>query len=345
MNSKASSMTVSSSSELIGKADFSVSDPDSANYGQHLSTDDVNKLIAPSDESVSLVESWLAGHGIDKSRLSYSPAKDWISINVPVSTAEVLLNTKYSVFQHQDGSKLVRTTAYSLPQNLHDHIDVVTPTNTFLDLQKAKTTYQPIQPRIQTRAGTPPDVSKVCNATDVTPTCLRTLYETIDYVPSSNGKNRLAFTNYLEESPNRTDARLYLEEFRPKDVKAADEFKFVSIANGTTNQNFSADHDVEANLDVQTLLGLAYPIPLTAYSTGGVASQFIPDIESGTDDQNEPYDVWLKYVLSQPTENIPQVISNSYADNEQTVPQDFAERICKGFAQLGARGVSVSTLR
>ena len=61
-------------------------------------------------------------------------------------------------------------------------------------------------------------------------------------------------------------------------------------------------------------------------------------MESATN-QNEPYTVWLETVLSQ--EDLPQTISNSYADNEQTVPPAFARRVCKGFAQLGARGISV----
>ena len=53
----------------------------------------------------------------------------------------------------------------------------------------------------------------------------------------------------------------------------------------------------------------------------------------------EPYLVWLNYVLSQ--YDVPQVISTSYGDDEQTVPKSYAERACKQFAQLGARGHSL----
>jgi len=38
---------------------------------------------------------------------------------------------------------------------------------------------------------------------------------------------------------------------------------------------------------------------------------------------------------------LPQVISNSYGDDEQTIPKSYAERVCKSFAQLGARGISL----
>lgn len=47
---------------------------------------------------------------------------------------------------------------------------------------------------------------------------------------------------------------------------------------------------------------------------------------------------WLQYVLAQP--NIPQVISSSYGDDEQTVPLSYARSVCNQFAQLGARGVT-----
>lgn len=89
---------------------------------------------------------------------------------------------------------------------------------------------------------------------------------------------------------------------------------------------------------MQTIIGIDYPTPLTAFTTGGLASSFKPDSETPTD-QNEPYTTWLEKVLSQ--QDLPQTISNSYADNEQTVPPAFAERVCKGFAQLGARGITV----
>lgn len=39
--------------------------------------------------------------------------------------------------------------------------------------------------------------------------------------------------------------------------------------------------------------------------------------------------------------SIPQTISTSYGDDEQTVPEDYATTVCNLFAQLGSRGSSV----
>lgn len=86
-----------------------VSDPAHARYGQHLSQAEVNDFVKPADETLIWVHEWLSENGIEESQLDYSPAKDWIKITLPVASVERLLDTKYSVFQHEDGEHLVRT--------------------------------------------------------------------------------------------------------------------------------------------------------------------------------------------------------------------------------------------
>jgi tripeptidyl-peptidase I len=90
----------------------------------------------------------------------------------------------------------------------------------------------------------------------------------------------------------------------------------------------------EANLDAQTILGMTFPEPVYSYSTGG-SPPFIPDANTPTD-TNEPYLVWVNYVLGQ--QDVPHIISSSYGDDEQSVPKSYAERVCESFAQLGPRG-------
>ena len=76
----------------------------------------------------------------------------------------------------------------------------------------------------------------------------------------------------------------------------------------------------------------SYPI----YSTGG-SPPYKPDSNTLTD-TNEPFLDWLNFILNQTT--IPQTITTSYGDDEQTVPPDYAKRACNGFAQLGVKGAS-----
>jgi hypothetical protein len=104
-----------------------VSDPNHDRYGQHLSSEEVHELIKPSSEGLDLVNEWLIINGVDQ--FDYSPAKDWVNIYISVADAERLLDTEYSVFQHDDGSYLVRTPEWSLPSHLFDVVETVQPTN------------------------------------------------------------------------------------------------------------------------------------------------------------------------------------------------------------------------
>jgi tripeptidyl-peptidase-1 len=81
---------------------------------------------------------------------------------------------------------------------------------------------------------------------------------------------------------------------------------------------------------------MTFPMRNTYYLTGGRAP-YIPD-EATPTNTNEPYLDWLEFILEQ--EDIPQTISTSYGDDEQTVPLDYAKSVCDLFAQLATRGVT-----
>jgi len=166
---------------------------------------------------------------------------------------------------------------------------------------------------------------------------------TIDYTVQSAKNNQIALTNYLNEANNRSDVFLFLQKFRPEAADAANNFTTVIIANGDDQQTpnnstqLAAGKDLEGNLDAETILGITWPTPLTTYNTGG-SPPFVPDALTPTD-TNEPYLTWLQFILDQ--EDLPQVITTSYGDDEQSVPLSYATSVCNGFAQLGARGVSL----
>ncbi|KAF8969345.1 peptidase S8/S53 domain-containing protein [Flammula alnicola] len=273
-----------------------------------------------------------------------SPAKDWVTLKVPVSMAEKMLDTKYHVWKHtESGDYLVRTTSYSLPTNLHDHVELVQPTTMFGRFKPEKSdifSATPIPDSLiqATKGGSPVNaasgvtVDPSCNSI-ITITCLQQLYNAVGFTPSAKG-NSVGITGYLEQFANQQDLQSFFADQRPDALNSS--FKFVSVAGGLNNQSLAEAGD-EANLDVQFAFGLSHPISPTFFSTAGMPP-FIPDI--GTpEDTNEPYTNWLDFILSHPSP--PLAISTSYGDDEQTVPFSFAQRVCAGFAQLGARGVSL----
>ena len=93
-------------------AAYSVSDPSHIRYGQHLTADEVNELITPSKDTLLLMEGWLYRHGITAKKIDYSPACDWITLRLPISIAEDLLQSiqssstkeaSHSPFERQSG--------------------------------------------------------------------------------------------------------------------------------------------------------------------------------------------------------------------------------------------------
>src|SRR5712672_2299267 len=93
----------------------------------------------------------------------------------------------------------------------------------------------------------------------------------------------------------------------------------------------------QGTLDVQYAVSITSPTPNIFYSIGG-SPPFIKDYQT-VNNTNEPYMDFLEFILKQPS--IPQTMSVSYGDDEQTVPEDYARNVCNQFARLGAMGVSV----
>ncbi|KAI0766668.1 subtilisin-like protein [Trametes elegans] len=321
---------------------YEVSDPNHDKYGQHLSKEDVAELASPHRHSVSLVESWLSAHGFDRSAAQRSYAGDWVTLRVSVAQAERMLGTKYQVFRHgMTGEYVVRTMNYSLPEVLLPHVDVVAPTTYFGTVRAMKSTSF-LQPNIKVPSdaavakqladlASPATIPASCN-TVITPDCLHALYNTTGYVPTATDKNSLGIAGYLEQYANRADLQLFLQQFRSDAVNAT--FETVKVNGGGDDQSKPG---AEANLDIQYAIAMSYPTPNIYYSTGG-SPPFNPD-GATQNNTNEPYLDWLNFMLGQ--DKIPQTLTTSYGDDEQTVPFDYASKVCDMFAQLGARGSTV----
>jgi tripeptidyl-peptidase-1 len=325
--------------ELIGHL-MEVSDPANSRYRKHLNKGEVEELVAPHPDSIAMVEEWLRDHDIDLSSVSRSPAGDWISCDVTVAKAEKMMGTKYNVYKNvETGSSIVRARSYSLPRSLTAHIDLVQPT-TFFGFRNYKS-YSFIQHDIkapqmndfvEAAAVSPQGTVPSSCGTTITPACLRALYNTANYVPKATSSNVLGVAGYLNEYANRADLQTFFKKYRTDAVGA--NFTTELVNGGKDNQS---QPGVEANLDIQYTEGMSYPTPNIYYSTGG-SPPYIPDSNTPTN-TNEPYIDWLNYIMNKTT--VPQTFTTSYGDDEQTVPQDYAIRVCNTFAQLGARGSSV----
>lgn len=317
-----------------------ISDPSHDRYAQHLSKAEVADFMTPHSSSVEAVESWLSLHTINRTSVGrVGVGGEWVTLRLSVAEAERMLGAKYHIFHNSaSGQRVVRTLAYSLPRELHRHIDVVAPTTYFSTLQSMRATNF-LQPEIEALVGDPVvllsdptgAIPGSCE-TRITPACLRALYKTKDYKPVSTDKNEIGIAGYLNEFASYSDLGKFFDQFRPE----AEGSSFVTVqVNGGGNDQDKPG--IEANLDIQYTTAMTFPTANTYYSTGG-SPPIKPDSFTPTN-TNEPYLDWLDFILTQDT--IPQVISTSYGDNEQTVPKEYAETVCKRLAILGARGTTV----
>lgn len=302
-----------------------ISDPDHPNYGKHMSKADVDALTAPSKDTIDAVTKWLMSHGIPIGEIKGGSLK----ITLPISKAEEMLDTSYGVYHDVARARYtVRTTKYSVPEYVHEHISMIHPTTLFTDFSKGSAKKMMATTKISSISPSSSGNS-ACSGGHSEPACIRENYNINGYIPTN--KTTIGILGFLGDDPDKDDLSLFLQRFTnfPKDSS----YTVFSI-NGGVNVNTGTN---EANLDVQTIKGLTHPINTIYYSTAN-SPPFIPD-EGTPKNTNEPYLDWLQFMSGLNTP--PQTISISYGDDEQTVPKDYADNVCTQFMKLGARGVSI----
>jgi tripeptidyl-peptidase I len=335
-----------------------VSTPSSQNYGKFLSQSQVDQYLQPVEQAIPSVRRWLSEHGVEEDLSKRSPSGDWLTASLTVAQARSLLgDAQFNIYEHRStGEQLVRTTEYSVPRDVSDHLDLVSPTTYFrqiraLNQHNSGAIFEPLEKdfkpltglqrvsanqqastNAQIAAGQPAS----CNATRVTAQCLRDYYQVSDYKVKSSTNQFVGISGFLDEYANFADLQNYLVNQRPDAAKANYKFDVVKLAGSNNSQ---ADPGVEANLDVQTVAGIGFPIPSTYYSVAG-SPPFKPDELTPTN-TNEPYSTEFEYLIRQPDDKLPSVLSTSYGDDEQTVPLAYQRRVCYEAAVLGLRGTTL----
>ncbi|KAK7035950.1 subtilisin-like protein, partial [Favolaschia claudopus] len=299
---------------------YEVASPGSAKYGQWLSKDQVAAFARPSDETTAAVSQWLSDNDIDFT--AASDAGDWLSINIPVSKANELLNADFSVFTHADsGKESVRTLAYSIPASLQPHIKLFTPTTSFTAPRNSNA----IVPTEQLKPS-PAAAAAGCSST-ITPSCLQSMYQ-LPTKAATNKTNQIGVVGMDDQFANQADLTQFLKAQRT-DISSSTAFGLISVDGGTNSQTRS-QAGVEANLDIQYTVGVATGVPVQFVSVG----------ESTKDGSDEGFlDVINAMIaLAAP----PQVLTTSYGfDTEASLSKALTFAMCDQYMQLTSRGVSI----
>lgn len=266
--------------ELFERTLYQVSDPAHAKYGQHLSRDELSALLAPRSESVSAVRYWLRDAGISDS--SVEEDGDWINLKLTVRAASALLDADFGVWNH-DGTNVrkVRALKYSVPEELVDHISFVGPVVRFGQIKPQRSQVFEVidtqQPDLKAAAAIPPQHLDVaaCNAS-ITPECLRALYNVGSYQADPTKKSLFGVSGFLEQWAKHDQLEPFVNKYAP--YAADNNFTAVGVNGGVNIEGPTEEDDVEANLDIQYAVAMAYKTPITYYSTGG-RGPLVPDLE------------------------------------------------------------------
>ncbi|KAJ7066405.1 family S53 protease-like protein [Mycena amicta] len=320
-----------------------VSTPSSPNYGKHLTKDEVNAFLAPSSQALAAVQNWLANNNISASS---EAAGDWLTIKLPVSQANTLLNANFEMYQHAaTGNTYARTLSLALPDTVAPFIEHIHPTTEF----NSPLATRPVLsiPQAKGRGGGGGGGGNggggggrggggrggtgggngggAAQTTAVTPATLQSLYG-IPTTPATQKSNSIAVSGFIEQFAQQADLQSFLTNFRT-DINPKTTFALQTLDGGQNTQ--SARQAGTEALDIQYTVGIATGVPITFVSVGeqtqdGALGGFLDIVN----------------FLSAET-NIPQVLTTSYGENENDIPPALAFKLCTAYMGLGARGTSV----
>jgi tripeptidyl-peptidase-1 len=154
--------------------------------------------------------------------------------------------------------------------------------------------------------------------------CIRKLYD-ITYNATLPSPSRLGIAGFLEQYVQYEDVANFLEVYAPELTGLDPPYNFTLelLNDGLNPQTPIWMAGLEASLDIEYAMTIGYPSAVTYYSTGGRGVKLdgsgaeIP--MTGSD--NEPYLEFLQAVITKPDNELPHVLSISYADDEQSVPR------------------------
>ncbi|RFU34730.1 hypothetical protein B7463_g1647, partial [Scytalidium lignicola] len=237
---------------------LAVSDPQSPTYGQHWTATKVAEFFQPSAEIINAVQAWI------------------LFFDVTVEKLQNLLQTKYSVYQHQSGQVYISSESYKIPASLKDYIYFITLTVQFdvavkITNQAKQDTSNKAVSQPSPKIGGPihPDLSSdqnISNCDDqITPDCLRAIVE-FQKGNSMIQKNSYGIVEFAGNSYSQADLDLFLETYT--EVPSGTSPVYLPIDGGYLAPGNDSATLGESNLNLQFAIALVYPQPVSMYQTG-----------------------------------------------------------------------------
>lgn len=197
-----------------------VSTPEHPKYGMHYEKHELRSLLQPTEEASTLAISWLQDNNIT----DIKDDGDYILFATDVDTANRMLRTQFGWY-HSSRSKhrVLRTTEYSIPENIREHINFVQPTTRFGDAKPLSSMARVVEKGVKSDGqskwwGKPaPQVNITCNVT-ITPECLLNLYN-VHYDADPDNGNTVGYASFLEQYARYDDLAQFEKVYAPYAAK------------------------------------------------------------------------------------------------------------------------------
>ncbi|KAJ5319748.1 hypothetical protein N7508_000031 [Penicillium antarcticum] len=346
-----------------------LSNPLSSRYGQHLSSNEVHDLFAPTQKSVDNVRSWLESAGITKDRVTQSVNKQWIQFDADAEELEKLLHTKYYLYSHSEtGRSHVACREYHVPISVREHIDYITPGIALREVTGVRKLSTSLQRR--SLKGQPPvlepilmpveellaNIAGFCSIA-VTPQCIQQMYNISQGTSATKG-NELGIFEGIGDVYAQADLDLFFSTLYSQ-IPAGTQPILKAVDGGQAPTSlFNAG--AESDLDFQISYPIIWPQNSILFQTddmvyendytfrgflntfldaidGSYCSEISPLDPTYPDPQDDGYKGSLQCGVYDP----PKVVSISYGSAEADLPISYQRRQCAEFMKLGTMGVSV----
>lgn len=301
--------------DLVEQQLSKTSDPNSSEYGKHMSFEELTALTGATPEQIKAVTAWLEAHDIE---YEVTPSRSFVRVQTTARSVSNLLkcNLRYfkSVVSSSSSSKRVIRCMdpYLVPEEIDPMIDFIAPIHGF--------------PRLVTKAkasrGVESSSSSVSRShpVEVTPDVLRTLYNVTLPLTNMNVNNTQGvFESGDNFSPN--DLQKFFTNYAP-----ALEGQEITRYLGNEKNKPDGRMEGEATLDVEYIMAMG---------------SFAPTYYYAYDNTSDIFELFYEYVVTLANDpNPPLVHSISYGDYGGHYPLEAVLRVSNEWMKLGARGIT-----
>jgi tripeptidyl-peptidase-1 len=287
---------------ILDEAFWAISTPGDLRYGDHLTIDQINDMIAPTELTLEKIIFWLKSQGIRDARVLRS--HDYITCSMTMAQAERIFEVKFSTYRHSSGVIFKGTLGpYSLPDAIAEELDLVSGLVGIPNLELMK---RPILGNSQ--------------AADqlITPEIIRARYNVTENLVVTNSNNSNAVAEFQSQFYSPSDLATFFKDYVP--------FAPAQVVDKVIGTNIPQLPGIEASLDIQYLMGVAPNASTSFYSYASF--NFFNDLLN-----------WTSALASSPS--IPWVHSVSYGTQGDYPDSATIQRLDTEFQKIGARGASV----